>query len=226
MPVLSFPHPFGYIPSFPVAGSLSYSVAHFPEGIARLIEQYRGKPRMETFVGILMGQIQALESALWQLLVERRLETSIGAQLDGLGDIVGAERQGFDDDNFVALIRARIRANHSEGTIPEIYGIVCAVLGNPAVPFARLSDFPPAGFILSLLAPVAFDEGIVNDLVQDGRSAGVRGVVVAPMVALADTFTFSAAADFPSFSVPQGFDSAATPGTGTGKLARAMDETT
>lgn len=50
------------------------------------------KPKLESFVRALYKPMNGLESAFKQLLEERWLDTAYGAQLDGIGDIVGQSR--------------------------------------------------------------------------------------------------------------------------------------
>lgn len=225
MPVcfpLTFPLPFGYNPSVPTVGDDSYIITHFQDGRARLIEQYRDKPRIEDLTGILMGQIQAMESALWQLFVERSIDTGIGAQLDVLGDIVGAERQALNDADFTALIRATIKANNSEGTPPDIFAIVGAALGNPVPGFADLIPRFPAGYHVIVLAPPLFDEAILSRLIQAGTSAGVRAVLIVSALAVGTRFRFTSAALHPVQSPGTGFASASFPAVDGGGFTRAL----
>lgn len=219
---LTFPLPFGYNPSVPTVGADTYIITHFQDGKARLIEQYRDKPRIEDIVGIFMGQVQAVESSLWQLFVERSIDTGIGAQLDVLGDIVGAERQDLNDANFTALIRARIKANNSEGTAPDIFAIVAAALGNPAPGFADLTPFFPAAYQITVVAPPLFDEGILSRLIQDGTAAGVRAVLVVSALAVGTRFRYSRAVDFPTQISGTGYASDTEPTVDGGGLTRSL----
>jgi len=212
------------LPQSPASSApLAHDLEHVNQAVARLIQQYRDKPRMEALIAIYSRQVQDLEDALWQLATERFADTAIGAQLDVLGIIVGQERQGLGDDDYRALIAARIAANNSEGTAPDIYKVALAALGGAGN--VRIEFKPPASFIVYFEDPIPFADEIINDLIQDARAAGCRAVVIAAQQAT-NQARFSAAADYPTFAAANGLDSAASPGLGFGQLARAMDEQT
>ena len=195
---------------------------HKTQAAARRMIQYLDKPRFRALLCVYVSQIQDAEDAGWQLATERTIDAAVGVQLDGLGDIVGQPRQGLSDDDYRPLIRARIKANNSEGTAPNIIDVAVAALNNPASGSILYDIKPPAGYLLTLVTPLTFDEHILNDLIQDATSGGVRGVLIVPMTDAGSSLTLSAAADFPTFELDRGLDSAATPGTGKGRLARAM----
>lgn len=212
-------------PQQPASGApLSYDAEHKLQGLARRLGQYLDKPRLEALLGIYLDQIQDLEDAAWQLATERFVDTAVGAQLDVLGEIVGQERLGLSDDNYRALVRARIRANKSDGKILDIYAVAFAAVGDPSWPI-EYDPCYPAAFVLGFGQRILFDEGIVNSLIRDATAAGVRSVTVFTMSDL-HQIRFGAAADFPEYDFLTGFASATTPGIGLGQPGRAMDETT
>lgn len=203
---------------------LSKDEEHILQARARLIAQYVGKPRLNDLVCIFADQVQLIEDALWDLATLRTIELGVGVQLDGIGDIVGQDRNGLPDDDYRPLLRARVRANRSEGTAPDVIAVASAALDDPGVGEIRFDPKFPASFILSITNPIGFDERILNDLIRDATMGGVGHHLVLPLQPAGEAGIFSAAADFPTFKPAQGFDSAATPGTGTGKFSRAMDE--
>ena len=77
-------------------------------------------------------QVQEVEDAVYQILTDTVLETAEGAQLDGLGEIVGEERAGRDDATYRIAIRTRIAINLSEGTIENIMLNQVAPIGTGA----------------------------------------------------------------------------------------------
>lgn len=205
---------------------LSHNLEHKAQGLARLIAQYIGKPRLENLLCVYLNQIQDAEDALWELATERFVDTAVGAQLDVLGVIVGQERQGLSDDDYRALIRARIKANNSEGTSNDIRGVVVAALNDPPAGTVKVEELTIASFEVRLFAEVSFDEHILNGLLQDARAAGVRAILIIPMTAAANVFVFAPTSADNQFDADAGFDSATTPNTGLGQLSRALDEQT
>lgn len=210
------------LPSQPASTApLSQDTEHVNQALARLIEQYVGKPRVEALLSIFVNQVQDLEDALWQLATERFVDTAIGAQLNVLGEIVGQDRQGLSDDDYRALIRARIKANNSEGTIPDVYSIALAAVGGTWD--VRIDQKFPAAFLVVFEAAVAINRNIINRLIRDGTAAGVRSITVFA-VSDVNQMRFEYASNYPVTNAAIGFDSANVPGSGLGQFGDAQDE--
>lgn len=62
--------------------------------------QFASSPRLEAIVRALYPPMQMSQDALRQLLDERWLDTAVGAQLDGIGQIVGQSRE-IDETVYV-----------------------------------------------------------------------------------------------------------------------------
>lgn len=216
------------VPSSPSPSApLAKEEEHVLQARARVIAQYVEKPRLDALICIFIDQVQLIEDALWQLQTMRTIEAAEGVQLDGIGDIVGQERQGLSDDDYRPLLRARVQANRSEGTGPDIIAVASAAMNDPGAGEIRFESLPPASFELRITNQLAFDESILNRLIQDSRAGGVRGIVIVTLTAAANRFVFTDRGVLDNkFESATGFDSAATPGTGFGELARALDENT
>ena len=52
-----------------------------------LLEQFKGKPNIEALANAIGAQLDEVHGFLEQLLTDRTIETAVGAQLDGIGDI-------------------------------------------------------------------------------------------------------------------------------------------
>lgn len=100
--------------------------------LARLCEQFKNKTNIASLVTALVGPAQTIESALWQLLTQRRVSTAIGSQLDALGKLVGQLRNGASDSDYTRYISARIRTNISRGRIEDLIAIAKSVLNDSA----------------------------------------------------------------------------------------------
>lgn len=203
---------------------LAQNLEHGAQALAARTQDYRQLPRFAELLGVFVDQVQELEDALWALALDS-VDTAIGVQLDGFGDIVGAKRQGLSDTDYRAIIRATIRANNSEGTIEDLYGIALAALDATGLGVVELQNFPPAGFILEIKNPPAFDETIVHGLLVRGTAAGVRGITKVSADLASGRLRFSDATSFPTFNKPTGLDDSATPGAG-GRFVAAYDERT
>jgi len=77
----------------------------------------------------LADRMQVLENAAFALDAGRQLFNgtsypAVGAQLDGIGQIVGISRNGLSDAEYLIFILGEIGSNYSNGTIPEISTLV------------------------------------------------------------------------------------------------------
>lgn len=202
----------------------------------RLLSQYRGKFKLQAAIEVAAARAQDLEEQLWLLL----LSTSIGyygppvgspeeqfvspatggVWLNYLGARVGEPRPvGLDDGSYATRIAARVRANRSSGSIPDLLYVLELVSEGAPTPLVR--EQYPAG--------VEIDIGEERDLTEAtnaayfmrlARSAGVGVMVLHNQENDALTFTFSST-DALEASAFQGFGNSADPDTG-GTFAGAI----
>jgi hypothetical protein len=99
---------------------------------------------LQKLIAIYIQQIQELETMWFELINERTMDTAVGVQLDGLGDIVGEERFGRNDDDYRVAIKGRIRLNLSNGTAEDIVAVIRSQLGEYTVELSE--DSFPAHF--------------------------------------------------------------------------------
>lgn len=92
--------------------------------LSRLLEQFKGKPRIEGVVRSYVKQLDNLEDAYFDLLNERSISTAIGSQLDILGALVNEKRLGRSDTVYRLAILTRIGINNSEGTPNQIMSLL------------------------------------------------------------------------------------------------------
>ncbi len=182
MPTLpfSFPFSFGFAPldGFETFNDLEHEDDHCAAGTAQLLSIMRGRTRMDGVLCAILFRIQDAEDAVWQLLTERLISTSIGAQLDGIGDIVGQRRDGLSDVIYRAAIRGRIAANASHGKPDQVFNVAELVLDDEDFAM-HIDERHPAGFALVLDDDVpdpvlAF---IIADLMDTAVVSGVYIVV-------------------------------------------------
>lgn len=157
--------------------ALSKVDAHIAEMLARRIEQLADKERFSLLLSLFGGQIQDLENALFQVLNETDIESAVGAQLDGLGSIVGEERAGRQDAAYRIAIRTRIVLNSSQGTIEDLLALALAISGGTK---AEAIEYFPAGFVIRILdtLPPGTDGAKIAAVVRSGKPAGVRATTI------------------------------------------------
>jgi len=88
------------------------------QALRLLVEQYRGSERLQGLIRAVAERLTEVDEARVQLLTKRWLDQAEGAQLDGLGELVGATRQGRDDEEYRLRLQAQVTINTGAGT-PE-----------------------------------------------------------------------------------------------------------
>lgn len=180
--------------------------------VARMLERYRNKTRTVLLVRELADSVQEVEAALWDLISRTAIDTADGVWLEGLGRVVGENREGATDTEFRRFIRARIRANRSAGTVEDIIGVLTA--WNGSLPTLLVVDRFPAGIELTLTASFPADHlPRLIRLLKSTRAAGVGTMLIYQHVEDANAFTFSSNATL-QVSSAQGFGDSSNPATG------------
>lgn len=174
------------------------------EALDRVVEQLRDQANFEALVSLLSEQVQLVQDATLVVLNDTLVADSEGAQLDGLGAIVGEERFGREDIAYRLGILARIRLNLSSGTTEDVIAIVRALAGAVTV---RITDTPPASFLVEIVEPIdpaAVNPDIVANFVASARGASIGAQLLYIEDPEADIFMF-AAGDAEEASVDQGW---------------------
>lgn len=87
---------------------------------SRLTSIFPEKPLITALTGAMVSQLYDIELVADQLKNERWIDTAIGKQLDGCGEIVGEKRQGRNDDDYRDAINFRIFVNTSNATPDDL----------------------------------------------------------------------------------------------------------
>lgn len=184
--------------------SLTHDSEHVTRGVARLIDRYRHE-RTSALLASWLGEVQAVEDALWQLLVERSVDSAVGAQLDVLGAIVGQPREGRDDETYRLWISARNMVSRSSGTTTQVLAIARQIV--PAGVDATLEEHYPAAFVVRLHGPIDERTGYhVAHMLHLAKAAGVLFQMTWAVDPDADIFTMATLPDTSDLDSALGFD--------------------
>lgn len=187
---------------------------HADRAIARLVQQLQGKPRLASLLRAFVGEVQAVEDALWQVLEQRLLDTAVGAQLDLLGRVVGRARQGMSDESYRTHLRVQIRLNLGSGTGNDILGTFALLVGD-ATRLQLVEQFP-AAFVLRVADTLPVAVADAASILQAAKAAGVRAILEYSLFPSSDTFTPDGG------SSAMGWGDATDPSVG-GKFAGAVE---
>lgn len=183
---------------------------HVQAALDRLMQQYKGRPRIQALITALVQQIQDFEDAAFPVDEGRQLAHAEGVQLDGIGAIVGLQRNGLSDAAYLLFLYGKIAENTSDTTIQRILTIV-ALTFNPEE--ALLYEYFPAAIGIAMsgvtLDPIYYE--IAGAIIQGALGAGI-GLAYLEIFDTENAFTVG-----PS-STGGGFGDALNPAVG-GKLA-------
>lgn len=132
---------------------------------ARMLQQFKAEcaPQLDGLLQIAVDEIQEAEDVLFQLLLERTVDTAVGDNLDTIGEIVGISREGRSNADYRAAILVQIQVNNTGGQEASIAALL-ENLVNPAT--IDIVEVFPAGL------DIAIDEtGVTNSTIQLLRKA-------------------------------------------------------
>ena len=157
------------------------SITHNPntlsDGLALLLTTFQ-QPNIINMLSVLLGPIQDLEDTFYDLAVERRLDTAIGAQLDVYGIIVGASRRGLSDDDYRVYLQVRIQANRSNGQGDVILAVVQNITQGLNL---LMQQHPPAAYHLQWNSSAGTSSALqflLERLLNETTAAGVEWTAV------------------------------------------------
>lgn len=128
------------------------------EAVGNLVDQFRGQANIEAFVRAWAQQSQEVELAAFDVLLLTTLANAEGEQLDGLGTVVGVEREGRTDADYRVRIGAQILLNNASGTIEDLVQLAVA-LGATTV---ELTEVYPAKLEIVAGVPIVNGEEIAR----------------------------------------------------------------
>jgi hypothetical protein len=108
-------------------------LTHVADAQARLLQQFRSKPLIAGLAGAIVTPIQTIEDAMFSVDSGRQLGTAVGAQLDGIGALLGTPRSGLGDDQYRALLYGTLAEDNSDTTLTTLSNIILSVFGAVAV---------------------------------------------------------------------------------------------
>jgi len=174
-------------------GALTHKTNYVIEGLARNLEQFKGKLRFEAILRSWILEIQALEDAAWAVYEARLLQlifasgSSFDDLLDKLGGIVGQPREGFTNDIYIRLIAARIKTNRSNGRREILLAIMQLI--TPST-FVEAREYSGA-IVLTVYGPVVVPAPVIAfEFLALAVSGGIRGTLVWEGTPNANTLMF------------------------------------
>lgn len=171
---------------------ISPITTHVKDGLNHLLEQYKGRPGVVALFTAILKQIQAAEDGVYNvaplsLIWDGSQTPAFGQQLDGIGEIVGINRNGLPDDEYILFIFGKIAENFSQSTVQDI-GTVASYLFQPDILY--MTPIYPAGWFVEPIG-IAIPErlwALAAQLVAAALGAGIN--IVFAGSAETDVFRF------------------------------------
>lgn len=169
---------------------------HVADALARMMQEYKVIPTqynlplvsaggdtvevsaMGALVAVQADQIQLLENAIFALDARRQFFNgttfpSVGAQLDGIGEIVGIGRNGLTDAEYLIFLLGTIAENNSDTTIPTMMTIASLLFQTTEL---RAYEMFPAefDFQIPVSSPLqSFLYPLVASILHNSLGAGI-----------------------------------------------------
>jgi len=165
---------------------------HESLAVSRFIEQFKDKAKLEALIRSYAEQIQDLEDAAFEVMLERVLDNAVGVQLQTIAKIVGAPITTSNDDELRIIIRTQIAINLSDGTPEDLINVLRLILLTSGEAF-HIREEPPHQVRLVIDDPLS---SIVNPatavgLLDSADMASIR-VLLDYFVSLAtDSLTYA-----------------------------------
>lgn len=152
---------------------INYIPDHVARAEANLESQFQQSPNLRAVLRAIVGEVQALEDAVYSTTVDRFLENARGVQLDQYGRVLGANRGGLSDTAYRQILSASILGNRSSGSIARLLDIYRILNGGGAVDVDQVYPNTLIFYALQPQATTAEQRGRIRDWMQQCKKAGV-----------------------------------------------------
>jgi hypothetical protein len=164
-----------------------------------LVEQFITKPRINELVRIFARQVQELEYVLADMLRIKNVNMATGDQLDILGEYVGEERNGRNDNDYRQAIILRSFLNKSNGEPETIIQYAQAITNATDIKYIPIY---PGKVLLQIITNFIVDAATIEQI-QKIAPAGVK--ILVSIVQEGFVFGFGAEGGFPPAANVRGF---------------------
>lgn len=168
---------------------------HVQDALNRFLEQYKNRPYITAIMTALVDQIQDFENAAYPVANGRYLYNgttypAIGAQLDGIGELLDTERNGLPDSEYLIVLLGTIGQNFSDGTWETLLSLVETL--TQATTIAAFEHHPAAmAYCIQNPNPNFNFWPLVGKMIQAALGAGIDLAYVAIVPAGQTGFGFA-----------------------------------
>jgi len=156
-----------------LAMTIDYIFDHVARAEANLESQFQNSPNLKAVLRAIVGEVQALEDAIYSTTVDRFLENARGVQLDQYGRVLGAGRGGLSDNAYRQILSARILGNRSSGSIARLLDIYRILNGGGEVDVDQVYPNTLIFYALHPQSTTAEQRRRIRDWMRAAKKAGV-----------------------------------------------------
>lgn len=146
---------------------------HVEAGLSRLLQRNKESYNINSLLSALIEPIQEIENQIYDLYTERSLDTSIGKQLDGIGKIVGLDRDGRDDIDYRSALIIQIQINKAGGEPESIITAIRQLFKTEIITFKEIY---PANYEVYIASDTIVENA--KALITSISPAGVGNIVL------------------------------------------------
>lgn len=117
-------------------------VDHVTRGLSKLISQYSESENVKFLLQTFLEELQEIEDANTELLLQDNIANAEGVQLDGIGEHLGKRREGLSDADYRDVLNIQKVLNAGEGQFSTALQMWRTLLGSPT---ATMEEEFPAG---------------------------------------------------------------------------------
>ncbi len=138
----------------------------------KLLQQYKDKEDITGLQAAYIEQLQILENKLHDFYDRLDIDKSEGVQLNGIGEIIGLDRNGMTDSEYRVRLKSKILENLSSGTAETIIQIFNLLTGSTVTDFRDI--YPAAYQIYGNIAIDTSQVQLIWELLEAASIGGVR----------------------------------------------------
>jgi len=143
--------------------------------IERLIEQHKGKEKVEALIKNLASEVQALENTLDDFSKDRQLSTAVGANLEAIAADLGITRNGDTDNKLRRRCYAAIALYWSSGRVEQVISFLKLAGGAVKI---EIEEVFPAKINCVILTAEILDVTFRDDILKVLAAGVGLGVVI------------------------------------------------
>lgn len=169
--------------------SISQILDHTAQAKARLLQQYKDKPRLNAVLAAYVDQIQEVEDALYPVIAARMLDSATGSTLDAIGTYFNVARQGLNDADYRNVIYGTIAVQSSDTTVETLLNCVLKLFGASQVFIGHANSIGEAAVLPTAVVTLGAGGPTVSPAIY-GYLVGLLQQALPAGVVLSEFFTF------------------------------------